>query len=161
MQSKRVSDSTVTLSQIMGPQQANGLGNVHGGEIMKIVDEAGALAAMRHAQNIVVTVAMDSMTFKKPIHVGDVLIATAQLTYVGRTSMEVWVEVTTEHPIDGTASHTNSAYVVYVALDGEGVPCEVPPLMLEGEDETQRWAEAKARQEFRKSQQVREEARRS
>ena len=158
MEAKPISASQITLSQMMGPQDANTLGNVHGGVIMKMVDEAGALAAMRHAQNVVVTVALDSMTFKEPIRIGDVVTIRAELTYTGRTSMEVHVEVQAEHPFLGTISHTNSAYLVYVALDQDGRPSAVPPLDLQTDLEKQRWEAAKARQAYRKSQQAAEEA---
>lgn len=156
MDAKTVATSSVTMSRLMGPQDANGLGNVHGGVIMRMVDEAGALAAMRHAQSSVVTVAVDSMTFKKPIRTRDLVIVQAALTYVGRTSMEVRVEVHAEHPIEATSAHTNLAYVVYVALDDAGKPREVPPLKLESEIERQRWQAAQTRQEFRKAQQAEE-----
>lgn len=156
MDGKSVADTRITLSQLMGPQDANSLGNVHGGVIMKLVDEAGGLAAMRHAQNVVVTVAVDSMTFKQPIRTRDLVTITAELTYVGRTSMEVRVDVLAEHPIEGTITHTNSAYLVYVALDSEGRPCEVPPLKLESALQKERWQAAQERQEFRKAQRARE-----
>ncbi|HVO42018.1 MAG TPA: acyl-CoA thioesterase, partial [Aggregatilineales bacterium] len=116
----------VQLSQFMSVVNANVLGNIHGGEIMKLVDEAGALAAMRHARNVVVTVAMDSMSFMEPIHVGDVVIVEAELTYVGTTSMEAHVRVTCEHPLTGERKLTNSAYLVYVAIDRAGRPIPVP-----------------------------------
>ncbi|MFP4322405.1 MAG: acyl-CoA thioesterase [Anaerolineales bacterium] len=153
MEAKRVADSRVTLSQLMGPQDANSLGNVHGGVIMKLVDEAGALAAMRHSQHMVVTVALDSMVFKEPILTRDVIILTAELTYVGRTSMEVAVEVITEDALHSTKKHTNSAYLVYVALDDNRRPVEVPPLRLETDEERARWKAAEARQKYRRSQQ--------
>src|SRR5690606_11750919 len=98
---KRIADSKFTLSGLMGPQDANGQGNVHGGVIMKLVDEAGALVAMRHARTPVVTVAVDSMTFMEPIYVGNLVMFNAELTYVGRTSMEVRVEVVAENPLHG------------------------------------------------------------
>lgn len=158
MEARPISASKITLSQMMGPLDANTLGNVHGGVIMKMVDEAGALAAMRHAQNVVVTVALDSMTFKQPIRIGSLVTIHAALTYVGRTSMEVHVEVQAEDPIYATVTHTNSAYLVYVALDREGKPCEVPPLQVETPLEKQRWEAAKRRQDFRKSQQAMEES---
>jgi len=158
MDAKSISASHTTLSQMMEPQDANGHGNVHGGVIMKLVDEAGALAAMRHAQNSVVTVAMSSMIFKEPIRLGYVVILEAELTYVGRTSMEVKVEVTSENPVTGKSSHTNSAYVVYVAIDGTGKPIEVPPLHLETDAQRLRWDAAKERQKFRKQQQEQEDA---
>ncbi len=151
-ETKRVEDSRITLSALMGPQDTNGLGNVHGGVIMKMVDEAGALAAMRHARSIVVTVAVDTMTFMEPIRVGDVVQCAAALTYVGRTSMEVRVTVKAENPITGKSSITNTAYLVYVALDTNGHPCPVPPLEFVSEEERERANQAKERQEFRKRQ---------
>ena len=150
--SKPVSASRVTISQLMHPEHANLLGNVHGGWIMKLVDEAAALACMRHAQRKVVTVAIDSMTFRKPIKIGDLIILNAEVTYVGRTSMESEVQVLAENPITGEQTHTNTAYLVYVALDDEGRPTAVPPLLSETEDEKRKAEEAKERQERRLKQ---------
>jgi uncharacterized protein (TIGR00369 family) len=130
-------------------EHANLLGSVHGGWIMKLVDEAGALACMRHAQNRVVTVAIDSMTFRQPIRIGDLIILNAEVSYTGRTSMEAEVHVLAENPITGERTHTNTAYLVYVALDDEGRPAQVPPLKTETEEEARRMEEAKARQERR------------
>jgi uncharacterized protein (TIGR00369 family) len=144
--------SRVTLSQLMHPEHANLLGNVHGGWIMKLVDEAGALACMRHAQKKVVTVAIDSMTFRQPIRIGDLIILNAEVTYTGRTSMEAEVQVVAENPITGERTHTNTAYLVYVALDNEGSPTTVPALVLETEEEIQRMEQAKKRQAHRISQ---------
>lgn len=154
METKRIADSRMTLSALMGPQDTNGLGNVHGGVIMKMVDEVGALAAMRHARAPVVTVAIDSMTFDEPIRVGNVVQCTAELTYVGRTSMEVRVEVVAENPIAGTSSMTNSAYLVYVALGADGRPTPVPPLEYLSDEERERANQAKERQAFRRRQGV-------
>src|SRR5688572_32678152 len=120
MDAKRIADSRVTLSQLMGTQDANVLGNVHGGIIMKLADEAGGLVALRHAQAPSVTVAVDSVMFMHPIHIGNFVQFNAELTYVGRTSMEVRVEVISENPITGETIRSNTAYYVYVALDGEG-----------------------------------------
>ena len=149
MEGKRVEDSRVTLSQLMLPHHANPRGNIHGGEIMKLVDEAAALCAMRHAQRQVVTVVIDSMTFHSPVHVGDLVTFKASLTWVGRSSMEVEVWVTAEDPLSGECTHTNNAFLVYVALDEEGLPIQVPPLILKTDDERCRWAEAEARQHHR------------
>jgi uncharacterized protein (TIGR00369 family) len=146
---KTVSASRITLSQLMHPEHANVLGNVHGGWIMKLVDEAGALACMRHAQRKVVTVAIDSMTFRQPIRIGDLVILNAEVSYVGRTSMEAEVNVIAENPITGEQTYTNTAYLVYVALDDEGRPTTVPPLKAETEDEKRRMEKAKERQERR------------
>ncbi len=146
---KCASDSQVTLSQQMMPSDANPLGNVHGGYIMKLVDEAGGLAAMRHARRPVVTVTVDSMSFLSPVKVGHLLTLRSAVNWVGRTAIEVGVRVEAENPITGEIMHTNSAFAVYVALDDDGRPCPVPPLILETEDERRRWAEGVKRQERR------------
>ncbi|MDZ4767506.1 MAG: acyl-CoA thioesterase [Chloroflexota bacterium] len=147
---KPISMSRCTLSALMGPQEANALGNVHGGVIMKMVDEAGALAAMRHAAMPVVTVVIDSMTFVEPIRLGYLVVCKAELTYVGRTSMEVRVEVTTENPFLGDPKVTNSAYLVYVAIDEHGHPTMVPSLIYQTPEEQARSLQAEARQQYRK-----------
>ncbi len=143
----------------MNPDHANAVGNIHGGTIMKLIDEAGALASMRHARSLVVTVTMDSVTFMKPIYVGHVVTLTAELTYVGTTSMEVRVEVSAENPLTGEHMPTNTAYLVYVAIDNQGHPRPVPPLISTTEDERLRMEEAKERQAYRKLQRDRERQR--
>ncbi|MBI5649361.1 MAG: acyl-CoA thioesterase [Chloroflexi bacterium] len=143
------SESQVILSQQMMPSDANPLGNVHGGYIMKLVDEAGGLAAMRHARRPVVTIAMDSMTFLSPVKVGHLLTLRSSVNWVGRSSIEVGVRVEAENPVTGEITHTNSAFAVFVALDDAGKPTSVPPLVLETEEDRRRWAEAESRQELR------------
>jgi acyl-CoA hydrolase len=143
------SDSEVTLSQQMMPSDANPLGNVHGGYIMKLVDEAGGLAAMRHARRPVVTVAMDSMTFLSPVRVGHVLTLRARVNWVGKSSIEVGVRVEAENPVTGEITHTNSAFAIFVALDDNGRPVTVPPLILESEEDRRRWLEGEERQQIR------------
>ncbi len=147
---KRISESRSNLSAIMGPQEANVLGNVHGGVIMKMVDEAGALVAIRHAGNLVVTVAVDSMIFVQPILVGYLVTCKAELTYVGHTSMEVRVEVIAENPLLGEPKMTNVGYVVYVAIDTEGKPIEVPEIEFETPEQEARAELGKQRQAYRK-----------
>jgi uncharacterized protein (TIGR00369 family) len=149
---KPVSASRVTIAQLMQPEHANNLGNVHGGWIMKLVDEAGALACMRHAQRRVVTVAVDQMVFRQPIRTTDLVTLTAEVSFVGRTSMEAEVQVTAENPITGECTHTNTAYLVYVALDEKGNPVAVPPLIVESEAQRQRMEEGRARQAYRLEQ---------
>ncbi len=152
---KRISDSRVTLAQLMQPIHANNHGNVHGGEIMRLMDEAGALACMRHAGHRVVTVAVDRMTFRQPIHLGDLVTLTAEVSYVGRTSLEAEVLVSAENPVTGECVYTNTAYLVYVALDGDEQPVPVPPLIPEDDDQRERMAEGRVRQEYRLSRQDR------
>lgn len=148
---KPVEASRISIAQLMQPEHANNHGNVHGGWIMKLVDEAGALACMRHAQRRVVTVVMDSLVFRQPIRIGDLVILNAELTYAGRTSMEAEVHVLAENPVTGERTHTNTAYLVYVALDEDGKPAPVPPLLAETEEEKARVKQAKARQRHRLS----------
>jgi uncharacterized protein (TIGR00369 family) len=156
-QSKCVAESRVTLSMMMNPEHANARGNVHGGVIMRLVDEAGGFAAMRHSRSPVVTVAIDSMTFEEPIYVGNIVTVTAELTYTGRTSMEVRVSVAAENPLTGVQVHTNLAYLVFVALDSQGRPHPVPALCVETPEEQLRFQQAQERQAARKKRHQREE----
>lgn len=149
---KTVSASKITIAQMMHPEHANSLGNVHGGWIMKLVDEAGALAAMRHAGRRVVTVAIDRMIFRHPIRTTDLVILNAEVSYVGTTSIEAEVNVFAENPVTGEQRHTNKAYLVYVALDENGQPTRVRPLIAETDEQKQRIKEGAARQAYRKSQ---------
>ena len=146
---KTVRASRINLAQLMQPEHANNLGNVHGGWIMKLVDEAGALACMRHSGRRVVTVAIDSMVFRNPIKIGNLVLLNAEVTYTGRTSMEVEVQVQAENPLTGERTQTNTAYLVYVALDDTGHPVAVPPLITETEDEKRKMEAAKERQSRR------------
>lgn len=133
----------------MMPEHANPAGSVHGGLIMKMMDEAGAIAAMRHAQRRVVTIAVDSMTFKSPVEVGQLVTMDATVTYVGKTSLEVSVRVMAEDPVAGTVTHTNSAFLVYVALDEHQRPTAVPALLPETEQERAQHEAGKRRQALR------------
>jgi uncharacterized protein (TIGR00369 family) len=153
---KPMSASKTSIAQLMQPEHANNLGNVHGGYIMKLVDEAGALACMRHAQRRVVTVTIDQMVFRQPIRIGDVVSLNAGVTYAGRTSMEAEVQVTAENPVTGERTHTNTAYIVYVALDKNGQPAPVPALYAETDEEKLRMQQARDRQVRRLSQSTHE-----
>ncbi len=149
MEGKSASESRVTLTQVMGPQHANSLGNVHGGMIMKLCDEAGGMAAAKHARRPSVTVAVDSMSFHSPVHIGNLMTVSAEVTWTGRSSMETRVVVTAENVISGKVTHTNTAYYVYVALGENGRPIEVPQLICVTEEEKKRLARAAARQDLR------------
>ncbi len=146
LQGKPVRASRISIAQIMQPEHANNLGNVHGGWIMKLVDEAGALTCMRHAQRRVVTVAIDSMVFNRPVKIGDLLMLTAEVTYTGHTSLEAEVLVHAENPITGERLLTNTAYLVYVALDDDGKPVAVPPVLAETDEEKRKLEAGRQRQ---------------
>ena len=156
---RTIAESEMTLSTLMQPVHSNSLGNVHGGVLLKLCDECGGIVAARHARRPAVTVTVDSVTFDKPVRIGQLLLIHGCITWVGRTTIEVELRVETENLITGEVEHTNSAYFVYVALDENRRPTPVPPLKLETEDERRRFQEGEmrqsirlARREFRKAQ---------
>jgi uncharacterized protein (TIGR00369 family) len=143
--------SHVTLTQLMEVTDANVAGNVHGGVIMRLADTAAALAAARHAGRLCVTVSVDEISFREPVHVGDVLTLRASVNDVGTTSLECGVRVEAENPITGHWIHAATAYFVFVALDEQGQPTEVSPLVPTTDEERRRQAEARMRRETRMS----------
>jgi len=149
MQGKRVAESRVVLTQAMGPTEANILGNVHGGLIMKLCDEAGGMAAIKHCRQPAVTVTVDSMSFLSPVHIGNLMTVEAEVTWTGTTSIETRVVVSAEDLLTGKVTHTNTAFFVYVALGENGRPIPVPPLICETEDEIRRCREAEERRSKR------------
>ncbi len=158
MKGKTVSESRVILTQLMGPSQANTMGNVHGGMIMKLCDEAGGMAAVKFARRTSVTVTVDSMSFYSPVHIGNLVTVKAEVTWAGRTSMETRVVVTAENVLTGEVTHTNTAYFVYVALDENGRATSVPALICETEEERTRCERAAQRQAARLEQRRREKS---
>jgi acyl-CoA hydrolase len=143
--SKPVSASKSVISLQMLPSDANPMGNVHGGTILKLVDVSAAVAAMRHARTNVVSASIDRMDFFHPVYVGNLLILKASVNFAGRTSMEVGVRIEAEDLKTGKVAHTGSSYITYVALDQEGRPTEVPELVPQTGEEKRRWREAKQR----------------
>jgi uncharacterized protein (TIGR00369 family) len=148
-QSRSVAASEVTLTQMMEVTDANVAGNVHGGVIMRLVDTAAALSAIKHSGGLALTVQIDEMSFLEPVHIGEVLILKASVNDVGRSSMECGVRVDAQDPLTGTIRHVNSAYMVFVAVDRQGRPREVPRLVAETETERRRQQEATLRRERR------------
>ena len=146
---KPVADSQTTLVQLMEITHANIAGIVHGGEVMKLVDTAAGLAAIKHAGGMCVTVSMDEMSFLHPVHVGDLVTVSASVNDVGTTSLEVGVRVEVEDVVSGDRKHTSSAYLVFVALDEAGKPRAVPALVAGNATERRRQREAKIRRETR------------
>jgi uncharacterized protein (TIGR00369 family) len=149
MEGKRVKDTSIVMVQIMTAQDTNIAGNVHGGVIVKLMDNAAGVVAARHARSRVVTASIDRLDFHHPVFVGDLVTLKASLNLVGNTSMEVGVRVESENVITGESQHTASAYLTYVALDKEGKPMVLPPLILETEEERRRNSEAKVRRQNR------------
>jgi acyl-CoA hydrolase len=135
----------------MGQSHVNLLGNVHGGVIMKIVDSTAGAVAQRHSGGPAVTAAMDEMAFLQPIQVGDIVRTKAQVNWAGRTSMEIGVRVETERWNEAGAepAHVASAYLVFVAIDEDGKPRDIPALRTRTEAERRRWREAEIRRSHR------------
>jgi uncharacterized protein (TIGR00369 family) len=151
MEDKKMSETRVIMGQVMNPESSNPAGNVHGGDIMKLIDTAGGVAATRHARAHVVTASIDRIDFHYPVYVGDLLILKASVNFVGKTSMEVGVRVEAENTITGKVRHTGSAYLTYVALDDNKRPIQLPPLILESDEDRHRNEEASQRRQMRLS----------
>jgi len=156
MEGKKVKASVTVLSERTQPQDANPSGNVHGGVIMRHIDTAAGIAAIRHAGTDVVTASIDRLDFHNPVFIGDLITLKASVNLTGRTSMEVGVRVEAENLITGKVRHTASAYLTFVALGDEGVRVEVPSLIPETADEKRRKNEAQARRKVRLAERKRE-----
>ena len=141
----------------MMPQHANVLGHVFGGVVLSMMDTTAAVSAIRHARLACVTVSVDRVDFREPIHVGDLVIMKSSVNYVGRTSMEVGVRVETENLLTGVRRHTNSCYLTFVAVDRNGRPVPVPRLTPETSEEIRRYEAAKRRRERRLQERISEE----
>jgi acyl-CoA hydrolase len=147
---KTVSESAAETTIVMLPSDANPLGNVFGGMILKHVDLIAGLVAKRHAGHAnIVTASMDSMTFSKPVYIGNALILKARINYVKRSSMEVEVHIEAEDLNKSQKVYTGTAYVSLVALDEKGKPTEVPKLVLQNKEEEERYAEGENRMDTR------------
>lgn len=155
---RAVRESQHETSEIMMPQHANILGHVFGGVILSMMDRTAAVAAIRHARGNCVTVSVDRVDFREPIHVGDLVIMKASVNYAGRTSMEIGVRVEAENMIDGVRRHTNSCYLTFVAIDRNGRPIEVPRVLPETPVEERRFAAAMERRRRRLEERAAEEA---
>ena len=148
---KTVAESTVEMVEVVLPNDANPLGNMLGGKVMHLIDIAGAIAAHRHSRRHVVTVSVDYLDFVHPIRVGQLILLRAHVTRVFRTSMEVEVRVFMEDTLTGEHRQTSSAFVTYVALDLQGKPTSVPPLIVRTAEERRRHREALVRRRRRLS----------
>jgi acyl-CoA hydrolase len=142
---KSPNSSKVEMTELVLPNDTNILGNLLGGTLMHWIDIAGAMAASRHSNRVVATVALDSLDFRYPIHMGEMVRLQAKLTWTGTTSMEVLVKVYAENLKTGNIILTNKAYITYVALDDKGKPVRVPPLYPETDEEKKDYIEAELR----------------
>lgn len=143
--SKSPRDSAAEMMQIVLPNDANPFGNVLGGRVMHWIDLAGAVVALRHSRRPVVTASMERLDFHSPVRVGHIVQLIGSLHYVGSSSMQVGVEVFAEDPMTGIKTHTSTAFLTYVALDGHGKPASVPRLTLETGEDKRRFREAEKR----------------
>jgi acyl-CoA hydrolase len=141
--------STVRL---MMPTDANIMGNVFGGAIMRYMDEVAGIVAWRHAGKNVVTASIDRMNFFAPVYVGNLLIMKASVNYVGKTSMEIGVRIEAQNPMTKKGAHTGSCYLTFVALDENGRPTPIPPLKLTTPTQKRRFKEALARRKLRETE---------
>lgn len=155
---RTVRETQHETSQLMMPQHSNNLGHVFGGVILSMMDTSAAISAIRHARTNCVTVSVDRVDFREPIHLGDLVIMKCSVNFVGRTSMEVGVRVEAENLQTGIRRHTNSCYLTFVAVDRNGRPVEVPKLVPETEEEIRRYEAAQARRRRRLEERTAETA---
>lgn len=146
---KTVRETQAEMVEVVLPNDANPLGNMLGGRVMHLVDIAAAIAAHRHSRSYVVTASIDHVDFRHPVHIGDLIILKSSVNRAFHTSMEVGVKVFSENILTGERRHTSSAYVTFVALDAQGRPQPVPPVIPETEEEKRRYEQAEARRQYR------------
>ena len=143
------SQSHTTISVVMEIEHVNNAGYVHGGTIMRLVDTAAGIAAIKHARRRVVTAAMDDMSFLSPVFIGDLVTVQAMVNDAHTTSMEIGVRVDVETILTGEHRRVASAHLVFVGLDADGRPAPVPPVLAETDDERRRQAQARVRRQHR------------
>jgi acyl-CoA hydrolase/bacterioferritin (cytochrome b1) len=153
---RTVRHSALTMAQLMLPAQANSAGFVHGGELMKLMDSAAGVTAGRHSNSYVVTAQVNDIRFLQPVRVGTLVLVNTKITFVGRTSMEIQIDVHTEDLSSGERTKALTAYFTMVAVDGEGRPKPVPPLIVYTEEEEKLFREGQQRYNARKERQGKE-----
>lgn len=144
----RDSRRSLTMSEIMTPEKANFAGNIHGGYLLQLLDRVAYAVAARYSGHYVVTLSVDQVRFKCPIHVGELITCYANINYVGHSSMEVGIKVVAENLETGETRHTNSCYFTMIALDKNGKPTAVKPLDLKTDLDRRRYEEAIMRKEM-------------
>ena len=143
-------NAQLTMTVLMTPDKANFSGNVHGGTLLKYLDEVAYACASRYAGRYVVTLSVDQVIFRQPIHVGELVTFLASVNYTGSTSMEIGIKVLTENIRTQSVRHTNSCYFTMVAVDGHGKSVPVPPLVPQSAEEKRRHAQAEQRRLIRR-----------
>lgn len=142
-------ERTIRMSEIMTPDMANFSGNVHGGNLLSFLDKVAYACAARYAGTSIVTLSVDRVFFKEPIHVGDLVTCHANVNYVGKTSMEIGIRVEAEHLQTGHKRHTNTCYFTMVSVGKDGKPASLPPLQINDEVDQRRFDAAKERRQLR------------
>ena len=140
---------SLVMSEVMTPDMANFHGNVHGGHILKLLDRDAYACASRYSGKHIVTLSVDQVTFKEPIHVGELVVFYASVNFVGNTSLEVGIRVVAEDLLTQKRRHTNTCYFTMVALDKQGKPTRIPALTIHTEEQKRRHEEALRRKETR------------
>jgi len=148
---KSPDESASEITEFMLPGDINNLGHIFGGVLLSMVDRAAAVTAMRHARQPCVTVSINQVDFKEPIYAGELVMCSARVNYVGRTSMEIGVRVVVEHPITGRRRHTNDCFLTFVAIDENSRPAPVPGLELITDEDRERFEDGKRRRENREA----------
>jgi acyl-CoA hydrolase len=139
----------LSMTLLMTPDMTNFSGDVHGGTILKLLDQVAFTCASRYAERYVVTLSVDRVVFREPIHIGELVTFQSSVNYTGRTSMEIGIRVTTEDIRHRHVRHTNSSYFTMVALDDDRRPVPVTPLLPSTDEERRRWTDAEARRQRR------------
>ncbi len=146
---KSIRASKAEMIEVVLPNDTNVLGNMLGGRVMHLIDIAAAIAAHRHSNSLVVTASVDYLDFRNPIRVGELVILQSNVNRVFNTSMEVGVRVQSENVLTGERKHTSSAYVTFVAIDEDGKPRTVTPLIPKTAEDKRRYRDALARRKIR------------
>ncbi|MFV0457364.1 MAG: acyl-CoA thioesterase [Actinomycetales bacterium] len=139
----------LSMTVLMTPDMTNFRGNVHGGLLLSYLDQVAYTCASRYARHYAVTLSVDGVVFRQPVHIGELVTFSASVNSTGRTSMEIGIRVTTEDIVSGLVRHTNSCYFTMVAMGEDGRPTTVPPLSPQTPDEVRRHAAAARRRQVR------------
>jgi uncharacterized protein (TIGR00369 family) len=145
----------LSMTVLMTPEMANFSGKVHGGAILRLLDQVAYACAARYAQRYVVTLSVDQVVFREPVQVGELVTFLASVNHTGRTSMEVGIKVVTEDIRRQVVRHTNSCFFTMVAVDDDGRPTPVPPRVPEDAEAERRFAAARVRRELRQEMEQR------